>query len=108
MCLYLSVTFCDWKGLLSGARQIFYLLLGGFSTCMNTWICTRVFNCIPIHIFVYIHVSLCICKYSLYKISQEIKVIKYLTLHTLQSECESNHLKKKKRKKKVGETDRMK
>lgn len=50
------------------------------------------------YICVYIHISLCIYKYLLYKSLWEVKMLSYLRFHMLQSQCENNHLIKKKEK----------
>lgn len=65
---------------------------------MNTWIYTHAFNYIHICICLHIHILLHIYKYSLYKSLWEVKMLNYLILHMLQSQCESNHFKKNKKK----------
>lgn len=65
-----------------------------FCLWMSAWIYIHAFNNNHIDICAHIHITLCIYQSSLYKSLWEAKVLDYLTLHTLHSQCESNHLKK--------------
>lgn len=99
--IFMSAIFCDWSIWCSGTKQLFPMIFVGSFVCewihgsthMHLTTCTYISVCLFIYLCAYINTH---CIKAL-----EVKMLNYLILHMLQSQCESNYLKKKKKEKPI-------